>query len=467
MRKFLITMMCIIMVVCFMPTVAMADSTTGCTGDEGCRHEAIIVDDNTNTHYDTLQEAINAASSGSTIKLLNDVNCSSVIEITKSISIDGDGHNINTTANRGIWIDASDLDVSLNNFKLIAEPGTERGVQVNVGITGINLNINSCEINSTYYGINVCNNAGVELTITNSKVSAWGALNLWSAEYSVTANDSIFIGNNDKSYDEEGWNGFGTVVLEGDTTGQTDNHAELNTVTLNNCKIIAETQNGNAQCAFLFNAQSKNNKVYVNGINTEVSVPGTERLCTDNGTGNKLIISDGSFSQDPKDYLVDGKFSSKETTAENALYIVHEHSTCNFGHTYCPATCEGEGICHTLSHYVPPYIPPTTPTDNVTNSGTSGTDNATTSADLSGSTSTSNGTTTSTVDKTTADKIVDKAVENKSEEIVIDATANSTTVANSTTTAQVTIPTETLGAIAEKTEADVTIKTDVAEVKLD
>ena len=111
--------------------------------------------------------------------------------------------------------------------------------------------------------------------------------------------------------------------------------------------------------------------------------------------------------------------------------------------------------------------PPTTQTDNVTNSGSAAADNATTSADLSNTTSTSNGTTVATVDKTTADKIVDKAVENKSTEVVIDATANSTAAADSTTTAQVTIPTETLGAIAEKTEADVTIKTDVAEVKMD
>ena len=110
---------------------------------------------------------------------------------------------------------------------------------------------------------------------------------------------------------------------------------------------------------------------------------------------------------------------------------------------------------------------PPTPTDNVTNSGSTAADNASTNADLSNTTSTSNGTTTATVDKTTADKIVDKAVENKSTEVVIDATANTTTAANSTTIAQVTIPTETLGAIAEKTEADVTIKTDVAEVKMD
>lgn len=113
-----------------------------------------------------------------------------------------------------------------------------------------------------------------------------------------------------------------------------------------------------------------------------------------------------------------------------------------------------------------PYIPttPTTPTDKPSEPNQSGT---TTTTDISNTTTTSNGTTTATVDKTTADKIVDKAVENKSTEVVIDATANTTTAANSTTVAQVTIPTETLGAIAEKTEADVTIKTDVAEVKMD
>ena len=134
-----------------------------------------------------------------------------------------------------------------------------------------------------------------------------------------------------------------------------------------------------------------------------------------------------------------------------------EINTCNFeivakwkyiGGTYIPTT------------------PPTTQTDNVTNSGSAAADNATTSADLSNTTSTSNGTTVATVDKTTADKIVDKAVENKSTEVVIDATANSTAAADSTTTAQVTIPTETLGAIAEKTEAIKNIEIKVS-TKLD
>ena len=107
--------------------------------------------------------------------------------------------------------------------------------------------------------------------------------------------------------------------------------------------------------------------------------------------------------------------------------------------------------------YVPPSQSPIVKND----------DNATTSADLSDTTSTSGGTTTANIDKAIGEEIVDKAVENKSEEVVIDATANTSAAAGSTVIAQVGIPTATLEAIAEKTEADVTVKTDVAEVKMD
>jgi len=110
---------------------------------------------------------------------------------------------------------------------------------------------------------------------------------------------------------------------------------------------------------------------------------------------------------------------------------------------------------------------PSKPSDNVTNDEGSATEAPSTNADMSQSTTMKGGETTTTVDQTTADKIVDKAVANKSEEIVIDATYKTPQAAHSTKAAEVAIPTETMEAIAEKTEADVTIKTDVAEIKLD
>ena len=67
-----------------------------------------------------------------------------------------------------------------------------------------------------------------------------------------------------------------------------------------------------------------------------------------------------------------------------------------------------------------------------------------------------------TVDAKTADKIVDKAVENKSTKIMIDAAGN-----NTVDSSEVAIPEKTVKELAEKTDADLVIKTDNGKVDLD
>ena len=120
---------------------------------------------------------------------------------------------------------------------------------------------------------------------------------------------------------------------------------------------------------------------------------------------------------------------------------------------------DGVKVHKTVSLPVPPSTPsvPSVPSDNVT----SNPGDKTTTADVETSTGT-DGKATATVDKTTADKIVDKAVENKSEEVIIDATTKGDAKA-----AEVKLPAETVKALVEKTDADVVIKTDAAEVVLD
>ncbi len=90
-----------------------------------------------------------------------------------------------------------------------------------------------------------------------------------------------------------------------------------------------------------------------------------------------------------------------------------------------------------------------------------------TNANMSQSTTMKGNETATIVDKVIAEEIVEKAVENKSEEVIIDATYHTENSAHSTKSATVEIPTETITQIAEKTEAAVTVKTDVAEIKLD
>ena len=177
-----------------------------------------------------------------------------------------------------------------------------------------------------------------------------------------------------------------------------------------------------------------------------------------------ITVSADELDGNPEDYTV--------------VYFTEDGVPMEMPTTYV----EGQGIVFTTGHFskyavvnkkgvndpnptpnpgTPGGLPSTTPSSDPTQSGT------TTTTDLSGSTVSKGGETTTTVDQSTADKLVEKATANKSEEIVISAVTKNQSAASSTKSAEVTLPAETLSAIAEKTDADVVIKTNVAEVKLD
>ena len=151
----------------------------------------------------------------------------------------------------------NNVELKLQNVKLVGQAETSygRGVQVNQGVRGVKLNLINVEIESSYYGINVCNGADVDLKIDGCTVTAWGALNLWSAKYDVLAKNSTFNGVNDKEF-LYGWNNFATIVLEGDTTEKTTDHSAVIDVKLTNCTVTASSFNKNTQALIGFNSQS-------------------------------------------------------------------------------------------------------------------------------------------------------------------------------------------------------------------
>ena len=106
MRKFLIVMMCIIMAVCFMPTVAMAevlrtehpdDNSEQCTN---CVASVISAESETK-YYDALTAAISEAEAEATVKLLDDIEYSSAtcFDIDKQITLDLNGKTITAVSN--------------------------------------------------------------------------------------------------------------------------------------------------------------------------------------------------------------------------------------------------------------------------------------------------------------------------------------------------------------------------------
>lgn len=100
-KKLLSVVFALAMVLSLMPA-AFAATGTACPGGESCTHEAAIGE----THYDTLKEAMNAATIGSTVKLLKNVNKQYVVTAKcYNVTVDLNGFNITTTEGAALKFD--------------------------------------------------------------------------------------------------------------------------------------------------------------------------------------------------------------------------------------------------------------------------------------------------------------------------------------------------------------------------
>lgn len=105
-------------------------------------------------YYYSLTDAIAAANEGDTIVLLASVEANEVILINKSVTINGNGHNITSNASRVIRITASNINVTLNNVNVVSEavmvyPNDIRGISIDGEVTGTTLTLNDCSVDFT------------------------------------------------------------------------------------------------------------------------------------------------------------------------------------------------------------------------------------------------------------------------------------------------------------------------------
>ena len=93
-RKLLSILLTLCLAFSLLPTAALAATVENCPGDESCTHQAAIG----STHYDTLQEAINAAQKGDTITVLTNIDVGtgkvSVYNKKSNVVLDLGGHTV-------------------------------------------------------------------------------------------------------------------------------------------------------------------------------------------------------------------------------------------------------------------------------------------------------------------------------------------------------------------------------------
>lgn len=211
------------------PGVSIQDEVKMITAQDGC----LVVD--ANNAFATLDKALEAAEDGDTIKLKTDITVTSTgsvanqdpaINITKAITLDGDGHTIygsNFTTNNGKAIN-SILDVknqtgvvTIQNVKIIGDETSKHCLNLydanDVVIDGVTVEAKS----SNGYGM-VVNSSNVTVENMTASGSGWfgGAVNVDASESNgsnVIIKDGNFSGSTSLKVERK--NGQSDVTIEG------------------------------------------------------------------------------------------------------------------------------------------------------------------------------------------------------------------------------------------------------------
>ena len=454
MKKLFAILMSVLMIACFMPTMAFADGETAAVAKIG------------ETTYSTLQTAIAAATAGetTTVELLANTTEDITIPRGKKVILNLNGKTLTNSSSDTITV-ANGAELTIEGAGTVDNVTHGKAAIFNNGIAVLNggtydrsaeagTSTSESGKNSYYTIVNhgnmtIATGVTVQTAKNNNQYGKYSSLvengyydykstnprsgyveKTNQAEPTLTINGGTFLGGLNTIKNDDG----AKVVIH---NGNFNNYAQAavqnhSVATINGGTFTGA--NGTETAVAVFNC----------GVCSNIAEKDQHQLTITGGTFNGKIIkttgtisiTGGEFTFDPTQYVKDGY----QVSQNNGKFTVSRPYS---GGSYVP-------------------------TDNVTNQSentATGTP-ATTTADINASTTTAadgTKTTTATVDDQTANKIVDKATANKSEQIIIDATS----AAGAAAAAEVGIPEKTVKEIAEKTDANLTFKTDAAKVQLD
>ncbi len=204
-----------------------------------------------------------AAEKGGVVELKKNITLDKkYIEVKKDLTIVGNGNTLKaptTGDKKDRVINVSDttdpVKLTLKNVN-IDGPKTgayNRGVSFYNVQGGLDLTMDNCSVSTNYYAVNIASQCkDVDVTIKNSTLTGYAALQTHSPDNKITLDNCVLVGNNDFAKDE--WNSFATIVIN-QTAGNTN-------LVLNNCTIKANQPTGNNQ--YYLSVRSENNHIVVN-----------------------------------------------------------------------------------------------------------------------------------------------------------------------------------------------------------
>ena len=183
--------------------------------------------------YASLEEAIAAANAGDTVTLRTDLTLSSALLLDKAITLDGAGHTLTSTADRAINVNCNGA-VGIKSLTIVNGASVERAI--NVIQKAATLTIDGVVAEGFKYTLNVAaSSVGSSITVSNSTLSGYAAVNITGADTEMTINSSDLVGINDAPAHET--NSFGVIAIG---SGVSANGVSL---TVNGGTITATTTN--------------------------------------------------------------------------------------------------------------------------------------------------------------------------------------------------------------------------------
>ena len=178
--------------------------TKNSDGTYGVKEGAFVVrNTTTGVGYESLVDALEAAQAGDEIALLADVEATEVILIDKSLTINGNGHKVTSSATRVFRVTASNVEVTLNGVNMVNTKASSyiadiRGISIDAGLTNVKLTLNNCSVDFTdasacdwAYAVNVSGNGtGHTLTINGGSYEGANVINVHGANNTVVVKDA-------------------------------------------------------------------------------------------------------------------------------------------------------------------------------------------------------------------------------------------------------------------------------------
>ena len=283
--------------------------------------------------YLTLDDAIAAAQPGDTITLFSDVTATEVIALNKSLIINGNGHNVTSSAKRVFRVTTADTDVTLNDVNMISTAvrvgdNDIRGISIDI-LDKVELTLNNCSVDFTdpsandwAYAVNVTGGNNHILTVNGGTYEGANVINVRGANHTVTVQNATLNSmypNHDELYGACIWvqENQGSSV---EATGNTFNGSNAVAFNLGNGTVLTESNNvdNTTRCVAKIGAQ------YYNTLQTAIDAAqegDTVTLLSDVELNETLSVAAGkSVTLDLAGFAIESSTTVFEVAGALTLY---------------------------------------------------------------------------------------------------------------------------------------------------